>query len=126
MGLFFCVTKGFPSSIDICIYILVVTKYFLEHILGIELGWGESMNMHKPLSEMPIGTIGTVVEIGLTGLSKRRLMDLGFTLGAKIQVLRRSPAGDPTAYNLRGTTIALRKNEAKNISIIPDTKFRLE
>lgn len=81
------------------------------------------MGIHKPLSEMPIGTTGTVVKIGLTGLAKRRLMDLGFTPGTKIQVLRKSPAGDPTAYNLRGTTIALRKNEAKYILIIPHIKF---
>ncbi len=81
------------------------------------------MAMQKPLSELPIGTSGTVVENGLTGLTKRRLMDLGFIPGSKIEVLRKSPAGDPTAYYVRGTIIALRNNEASHISIIPHNKF---
>lgn len=81
------------------------------------------MAIEKPLSEMPIGTIGTVIENGLTGLTKRRLMDLGFIPGSKIEVLRKSPAGDPTAYYVRGTIIALRNNEASHISIIPHNKF---
>ncbi|NMA02873.1 MAG: ferrous iron transport protein A [Clostridia bacterium] len=81
------------------------------------------MAIEKPLSEMPIGTVGTVIENGLTGLTKRRLMDLGFIPGSKIEVLRKSPAGDPTAYYVRGTIIALRNNEASHISIIPHNKF---
>ena len=81
------------------------------------------MAIEKPLSEMPIGTVGTVIENGLTGLTKRRLMDLGFIPGSKIEVLRKIPAGDPTAYYVRGTIIALRNNEASHISIIPHNKF---
>lgn len=81
------------------------------------------MAIEKPLSEMPIGTVGTVIENGLTGLTKRRLIDLGFIPGSKIEVLRKSPAGDPTAYYVRGTIIALRNNEASHISIIPHNKF---
>jgi ferrous iron transport protein A len=84
---------------------------------------GGLVAIEKPLSEMPIGTVGTVIENGLTGLTKRRLMDLGFIPGSKIEVLRKSPAGDPTAYYVRGTIIALRNNEASHISIIPHNKF---
>ena len=44
-------------------------------------------------------------------------MDLGFTEGAKVTVIRKSPIGDPTAYRIRGAVIALRKEEAALIEV---------
>ena len=46
---------------------------------------------------------------------KRRLLDLGFIPGATIKVLQRSPLGDPVAYQVSNTTIALRKEESSLI-----------
>jgi Fe2+ transport system protein FeoA len=48
---------------------------------------------------------------------KRRLMELGFVEGSAIQFLMSTPFGDPNIYSLRGTSIALRKSEAKCIHI---------
>lgn len=42
-------------------------------------------------------------------------MDLGFTEGTVVSVIRKSPLGDPTAYGVRGAVIALRKEEAAHI-----------
>ena len=47
----------------------------------------------------------------------RRLLDLGFVPGTKIQVLRSAPLGDPTVYSLRGTELCLRRAEAERISV---------
>lgn len=74
-------------------------------------------NMPAPLSALPVGAVGRIAAINLQGFTKRRLLDLGFIPGTKIAVLRRSPAGDPTAYHIRGATIALRADEANNILI---------
>lgn len=46
---------------------------------------------------------------------KRRLLDLGFVPGGEVKVGKRSPLGDPTAYRVCGTTIALRKEESDYI-----------
>ena len=46
---------------------------------------------------------------------KRRLLDLGFVPGGEVKVGQRSPLGDPTAYRVCGTTIALRKEESDYI-----------
>ena len=46
---------------------------------------------------------------------KRRLLDLGFFPGATIKVLQRSPLGDPVAYQVSNTTIALRSEESSLI-----------
>ena len=45
------------------------------------------------------------------------MLALGLTKGARIEVVRRGPSGDPTVYNIRGAMIALRKEEASLISV---------
>lgn len=52
-----------------------------------------------------------------TGEPRQRLLDLGFIKGSEIRIQSHSPLGDPTAYHLHNTTIALRKDDAKNIMI---------
>ena len=59
--------------------------------------------------------------IGLTaacrGAERRRLLDLGFVPGTEISVEMVSPAGDPTAYRVRGCLIALRREQANMIRV---------
>ncbi|MBC6934798.1 MAG: ferrous iron transport protein A [Chloroflexi bacterium] len=58
-----------------------------------------------------------VIELAVTGAERRRLMDLGILPGTRIEVEMRSPLGDPTAYRVRGSVIALRRRQAQNIVI---------
>lgn len=51
------------------------------------------------------------------GLERRRLMDLGIVPGTVVEALMRSPSGDPTAYRVRGTTIAIRRRQADDIRV---------
>lgn len=51
------------------------------------------------------------------GPERRRLLDLGFVSGTPVEVEMISPAGDPTAYRVRGTVIALRREQAGLIRI---------
>ena len=46
-----------------------------------------------------------------------RLLDLGFVPGTVVEPIRRSPLGDPTAYRIRGTVIALRSEEGNKILV---------
>ncbi len=46
-------------------------------------------------------------------------MDLGIVPGTTIEAEFNSPAGDPTAYRVRGALIALRREQADQINIIP-------
>jgi DtxR family transcriptional regulator, Mn-dependent transcriptional regulator len=48
---------------------------------------------------------------------RRRLMDLGFVPGTWVEVEMISPAGDPTAYRVRGTVVALRRQQAGLIQV---------
>jgi Fe2+ transport system protein FeoA len=47
------------------------------------------------------------------------LLDLGFVPGSAVEVNLVSPAGDPTAYLVRGALIALRREQARFIRIAP-------
>ena len=51
------------------------------------------------------------------GESRRRLLDLGFVKGSKIKIDLLNPLGDPHAYLVKGTSIALRKDQASKILI---------
>jgi len=73
--------------------------------------------MKKKLSELTAGKTAIIKEILINGLNRRRFFDLGFTPGTEITVAFESPLSDPTAYNIRGTVIAVRTEEAENISI---------
>jgi DtxR family Mn-dependent transcriptional regulator len=51
------------------------------------------------------------------GESRRRLLDLGFVKGATVGIDLLNPLGDPKAYLIKGTSIALRKDQAAKILI---------
>lgn len=51
------------------------------------------------------------------GESRRRLLDLGFVKGATVAIELLNPLGDPKAYLIKGTTIALRKDQSAKILI---------
>jgi DtxR family Mn-dependent transcriptional regulator len=71
------------------------------------------------LSELPSGTVGEVVSLdpGCRGFIRRRLLDLGFTPGAQVRADLTTFAGDPRAYRLRGTTIALRREQSSRVLV---------
>ncbi|HSH36614.1 FeoA family protein, partial [Schnuerera sp.] len=54
---------------------------------------------------------------GLPGIIRRRMLDLGLIHGTNVKSLIQSPTGDPTAYEIRGATIALRSEEASQIFV---------
>jgi len=51
------------------------------------------------------------------GESRRRLLDLGFVKGSDISIDLMNPLGEPNAYLIKGTSIALRKDQAAKILI---------
>ncbi|MBY0014514.1 FeoA family protein [Paenibacillus typhae] len=68
-----------------------------------------------PLSEASNGSLLRISGIDVQGVLRRRLLDLGFVTGNTVEVLRRSPLGDPVAFRVSNTTIALRREESSLI-----------
>jgi DtxR family Mn-dependent transcriptional regulator len=73
------------------------------------------------LSQLPDRAEAEVVTIDdrLQGYTRRRLLDLGLTPGARLVAEMRNFAGDPRAYRIRGTLIALRREQADDIWVRP-------
>ncbi|MFC2093283.1 DtxR family transcriptional regulator [Bacteroidota bacterium] len=74
---------------------------------------------YKTLTDLKSKEIGVIKELSTAcrGQQRRRLMDLGFLPGTEISIEMKSPTGDPTAYKVRNTIIALRKQQAEKIYI---------
>ncbi|CAJ1001580.1 MULTISPECIES: FeoA family protein [Bacillales] len=68
-----------------------------------------------PLSEAKTGMRLVLSGINVQGVLRRRLLDLGFVPGNVIEVLQKSPLGDPVAFRVNNTTIALRREESSQI-----------
>lgn len=69
------------------------------------------------LSRLPLGKKARVVELTAKGKKRRRLLDLGLIPGTIVAAKRRNPSGDPTAYLIRGTLLALRSEETDLIQV---------
>jgi len=73
------------------------------------------MGMH--LHALSRGERGRVKALQAGGSIEMRLRDLGVIEGTLITCLGKSPLGDPTAYQIRGAVIALRKEDAAKVLI---------
>ncbi len=69
------------------------------------------------LLDLMVGEKGVVFKVDAEIGLKQRLRDIGFINGAEVLVLHRSPSGDPRAYKIKNTVIALRNRDAKHIII---------
>ena len=67
------------------------------------------------LTQLPLNSKGKISFVNAAGPLRRRLLDLGFVPGTVVEMVRRSPAGSPAVYLVRGTMIALRKEQSDNI-----------
>ncbi|MGI6642625.1 MAG: FeoA family protein [Bacillota bacterium] len=72
-----------------------------------------------PLSEVAPGLEATLLSHETGTLLAKRLLDLGFTPGTRMKVVRRGPRDNLIAVNIRNTMIALRRLEASKILVDP-------
>ncbi len=77
------------------------------------------MNDCISLFRLPAGRSGRVVSIDLPEDMRRRVLSLGLSAGTKVTCYAYAPCGNPGAYRIRGTTVALRKTDAERILIRP-------
>lgn len=56
---------------------------------------------------------------GVPAATARRLFDLGFTPGARVECLRHAPMRDPVIYRVADYEIALRRAQAGSIAVEP-------
>lgn len=69
------------------------------------------------LSCMLPGETGEINELKNKGAMRRRLIDLGFAAGSTVCCVGTAPLGDPKAYLVKGSVIALREDDSEKIIV---------
>lgn len=70
------------------------------------------------LSSLSEGQRAMITRIHVSDALKERLTALGFLEGTKICCLGAGPSGDPVAYEVRRTVIALRRADCDGIEVL--------
>jgi ferrous iron transport protein A len=70
------------------------------------------------LDALPIGAEARVVAVEGSGPVARRLMEMGVVPGAPVRVIKAAPLGDPLEVRVRNYHLALRRTEARTISVV--------
>jgi DtxR family Mn-dependent transcriptional regulator len=107
---------------------IVFTDDSETHVLAPVLAGNIFVVAAEPLGDaMSIGRLTTLkpgrcavvhrLDDALRGFTRRRLLDLGLTPGAAITAEYASFLGDPVAFRVRGSLIALRREQARHVLI---------
>ncbi len=83
----------------------------------IHVGPGRPGRRRKTLASLQQGEWGRVVELDCQGFARRRFMDLGLVPGTRVKAAMHAAFGEPTAYLVRGTLLALRREQAQRILV---------
>jgi ferrous iron transport protein A len=76
-----------------------------------------SADGNRILSSLRPGDAAVIRDVTGEGAFRRRLLDMGFTKGALVRVIKRAPFGDPIEYCIGGTHVTLREQEAREIVV---------
>lgn len=71
----------------------------------------------KTLANLKKGQGGTVTKIEAKGPLRRRIIEMGLTVGTFVTVIGVAPMGDPMELSLKGYRLSLRKEEAELIFV---------
>jgi len=69
------------------------------------------------LKDLKPGQSAVVSSLLSAGSIRRRFLDIGLIPGTVVKCLLKSPAGDPTAYMIRGAVIALRSEDSSAVLV---------
>ncbi len=72
------------------------------------------------LSELKSGESAVILKVRGHGGFRRRIMEMGFVRGKRVEVILNAPLRDPIEYSIMGYAISLRRSEAKMIEVITE------
>lgn len=72
----------------------------------------------RTAADLKFGETGVISGIDGSHPSSIRILEVGFTPGQEIELISKAVFNDPLAFSVRGTIIAVRKNEASCIKLL--------
>lgn len=70
------------------------------------------------LSELQNGEFGVIAKVMGRGAFRKRITEMGFVKGKKVEVIKNAPLKDPIEYSIMGYEVSLRRNEAALVEVI--------
>ena len=70
------------------------------------------------LSDLNTGESGVIVKVSGHGGFRKRIIEMGFIKGKKVEVLLNAPFQDPVKYKIMGYEVSLRHSEADHIEVV--------
>ncbi len=77
------------------------------------------------LSDLHTGQSGIIVKVTGHGGFRKRIVEMGFIKGKKVEVLLNAPLRDPVKYKIMGYEVSLRHSEADLIEVMTEEEVRL-
>ena len=74
------------------------------------------------LSELKTGESATILKVTGHGGFRRRIMEMGFVRGQRVEVILNAPLKDPIEYKIMGYDISLRRSEADMVVVLSDSE----
>ncbi len=75
------------------------------------------MERNIGLHSLRPGETALVKCLGSSGALRRRLLDMGMVEGTRVECLGISPGGDPKAFLVRGSMLAIRDRDCRDIIV---------
>ena len=69
------------------------------------------------LDKLPLGQEAVITAVGGEGALRCRLLDMGLIPKTRVRVEKIAPLGDPLELRVRGYSLSLRKEDARNITV---------
>ncbi|MBQ9285032.1 MAG: ferrous iron transport protein B [Bacteroidaceae bacterium] len=78
------------------------------------------------LSELQTGQSAEIVKVSGHGGFRKRIVEMGFIKGQRVEVLLNAPLQDPVKYKLMGYEVSLRHDEAALIEVVTEAEAERE
>ena len=76
------------------------------------------------LSKLKTGESGVIVKVSGHGGFRKRIIEMGFIKGKRVEVLLNAPLQDPVKYKIMGYEVSLRHSEADQIEVLSEVEAR--
>ncbi|MBP7856943.1 MAG: ferrous iron transport protein B [Prevotella sp.] len=76
------------------------------------------------LADLHTGEKGVIVKVTGHGGFRKRIVEMGFIKGKKVEVLLNAPLKDPVKYKIMGYEVSLRHSEAELIEVMTEEEVR--
>lgn len=84
------------------------------------------MDKKISLFDLPLNQSAVICSIDCKQKLKKRFEDLGLIEGEAITPVINSPFGDPRAYLVQNTIIAIRNRDSRKITVKSETRYEKE